>query len=54
MALQADAFGVRAVRKIWRPTAARSFFQCEEGYCSYPSSGFLVAPVSKASTRAAF
>ena len=44
MALQADAFGVRAVRKIWRPTAARSFFQCEEGYCSYPSSGFLVAP----------
>jgi hypothetical protein len=33
-AVQADAFRVVAVRKIWRPTAARTFFQCEQGYCS--------------------
>jgi hypothetical protein len=30
-AVQPDASRVLAVRKIWRPTAARTFFQCEEG-----------------------
>jgi len=30
-AVQADAFRVLAVRKIWRPTAVRTFFQGPEG-----------------------
>jgi len=33
-AVQGDAFGVRPMQ-IWRPTAARTFFEGQEGYCSY-------------------
>jgi hypothetical protein len=38
-AFQADAFGARSadsVAKIWRPTAVRTFFEGQGGYCSSP------------------
>ena len=38
-AFQADAFGARSadsVARIWRPTAVRTFFEGQGGYCSSP------------------
>jgi hypothetical protein len=35
---QGDAFGARPMQ-IWRPTAARTFFEGREGYCSFRNSG---------------
>jgi hypothetical protein len=51
---QTDTFAARqmdSVGKIWRPIAARNFFKVKWDSTHNQSSGFVVAPVSKASTR---